>query len=146
MNTMSLTPTKIHLGIYGVCVVEGKVLMIKKGRGPYEGLWDLPGGKIEPGESFVEALTREFDEETGVRVLEQTPLCVSEYHCNWVSADEEKAFHHVALYYAVALDSTIIKPGPDGHDSNGAEWVAFPIAEEDVSPIAREALKRTGLL
>lgn len=143
---MSLVPTKIHLGIYGVCVVEGKVLMIKKGRGPYESLWDLPGGKIELGESFVEALTREFDEETGVKVLEQTPLCVSEYHCTWVSAGEEKAFHHVALYYTVTLESNDIKYGPDGHDSNGAEWVTYPVPEEEVSPIAWNALGRVGVI
>lgn len=143
---MAITPSKIHLGIYGICVQDGKVLMIRKGRGPYKGLLDLPGGKIEPGETFAEALRREFDEETGAKVLHHKPLCVSEYQCQWTSEGEEKAFHHVALYNVVELDATNLKQGPDGHDSKGAQWLAAPIPASDVAPIAHEALRSLNLL
>lgn len=37
-------------------------------------LWMLPGGQVEPGELFTEALTRELAEETGARVEEIGPL------------------------------------------------------------------------
>lgn len=141
---MPLLPSKIHLGIYGVCVRDGKVLMIRKGRGPYKGLLDLPGGRIEPGEGFEEALGRELDEETGAKVLESRFLCVSEYRCEWVSEGEEKAFHHVALYYEVELDDVDLKEGPDGHDSEGAVWVSVPVAKEMISPIACKPLEMLG--
>ena len=45
---------------------EGKVLLIKRGKPPGIGLWSLPGGKIETGESAVEAARRELLEETHV--------------------------------------------------------------------------------
>lgn len=145
MNT-EMIPAKIHLGIYGICVQGGKVLMIRKGRGPYMGLLDLPGGKIEPGEKFNEALRREFDEETGAALLNAKPLCTSEYQCRWVSEREEKAFHHVAIYYVVELNAEEIKDGPDGHDSDGAVWISTPLTEKDVAPIACEPLKKLGLI
>lgn len=143
---MNMLATKIHLGIYGICVQNGKVLMIKKGRGPYKGLLDLPGGKIEPGETFQQALYREFDEETGAKVLDYKPLCVSEYQCQWVNEGEQKAFHHVAIYNVVELDAVELKSDPDGHDSEGAKWVEIPMSATEVAPIAQEPLRKLGLL
>lgn len=49
-----------HLGVYGLIVNEGKILLIKKNRGPYKGLLDLPGGGLEDGESTHQALEREI--------------------------------------------------------------------------------------
>jgi 8-oxo-dGTP diphosphatase len=44
----------------------GKVLLIKRGKPPGKGLWSLPGGKIEFGESAEAAAVRELFEETQV--------------------------------------------------------------------------------
>jgi 8-oxo-dGTP diphosphatase len=44
-----------------------EVLLVQRSRAPSIGVWSLPGGHIEPGESAVEALTRELMEETGTR-------------------------------------------------------------------------------
>ena len=141
-----VVPLKIHLGIYGICVQNGKVLMIRKGRGPYKGLLDLPGGRIEPGETFEQALYREFDEETGAKVLNYKPLCVSELQCQWENEGEQKAFHHVAMYNTVELNVVSLKSDPDGHDSEGAKWVTVPISLDEIAPIAQEPLRKLGLL
>jgi 8-oxo-dGTP diphosphatase len=46
----------------------GRLLVVRRGRPPGEGLWSLPGGRVEPGESDAEAVVRELSEETGLRV------------------------------------------------------------------------------
>jgi 8-oxo-dGTP diphosphatase len=45
-----------HVGVYGVLVKNESLLLVRKSRGPYIGLFDLPGGKIEHGESPVHTL------------------------------------------------------------------------------------------
>jgi 8-oxo-dGTP diphosphatase len=47
---------------------DGRLLLIKRGREPGAGLWSLPGGRIEPGETDQQAVAREVLEETGLRV------------------------------------------------------------------------------
>jgi ADP-ribose pyrophosphatase YjhB (NUDIX family) len=47
---------------------QGRLLMIKRGHEPGAGLWSIPGGRIEPGESDAEAVVREMIEETGLTV------------------------------------------------------------------------------
>jgi 8-oxo-dGTP diphosphatase len=45
-----------------------RFLLIKRGHEPGAGLWSLPGGRVEAGESDAEALVREMREETGLTV------------------------------------------------------------------------------
>lgn len=43
----------------------GRLLLAQRGHMPAQGLWSLPGGRVEPGESDEDALFREVHEETG---------------------------------------------------------------------------------
>lgn len=47
-------------------VRDGRVLLIRREKSPYEGLWGLPGGKVEPGEGSRAAAERELLEEVGL--------------------------------------------------------------------------------
>ncbi|MGV9324734.1 NUDIX hydrolase [Streptosporangium sandarakinum] len=47
---------------------SGRLLLVRRGRPPGAGLWSVPGGRVEPGESDAEAVAREVLEETGLTV------------------------------------------------------------------------------
>lgn len=52
-----------------LCDTAGRVLIAERlGGGPFNGLWEFPGGKIVSGESSSEALSRELAEELGIEV------------------------------------------------------------------------------
>ena len=46
----------------------GRLLLIRRGNEPGRGLWSVPGGRVEPGESVAAAVEREVREETGLVV------------------------------------------------------------------------------
>lgn len=50
---------RTHLGVYALLMYGDAVILVRKGRGPYSGKWDLSGGRIEFGEAPQEALERE---------------------------------------------------------------------------------------
>jgi ADP-ribose pyrophosphatase YjhB (NUDIX family) len=45
-----------------------RLLLIRRGQEPGRGLWSVPGGRVEPGETLARAVEREVLEETGLRV------------------------------------------------------------------------------
>ena len=52
----------------GAIVVDdaGRFLLIRRANPPAQGQWSLPGGRVEPGEDWLDAVVRELLEETGV--------------------------------------------------------------------------------
>lgn len=54
----------------GAVVVDhaGRLLLIQRGHEPSAGLWSVPGGRVEPGETLRDAVVREVREETGLTV------------------------------------------------------------------------------
>jgi len=45
-----------------------RVLLVERSNPPYKGLWSLPGGRVEKGEQFIDAIRRELMEETNLQV------------------------------------------------------------------------------
>ncbi len=136
---------QFHFGVYGICLHENKVLVIKKARGPYKGFYDLPGGRVEFGEKIEVTLQREFEEEIGVASLKEVNFIgYNEYFCEFTNdASEVKNFHHVGLYFSVDCDTSSIKTEADGHDSLGSVFV--PLSElnlSNCSQIAYEMIQK----
>ena len=59
---------------------DGTYFVTQRGYGEFEGMWEFPGGKIEPGESRKVALRREIQEELGVDITIENLLCTTEYN------------------------------------------------------------------
>ena len=63
-----------------VIIHKGKVLCARRAaHKDLSGFWEFPGGKIEPGESFVECLQRELKEELGIKTRVDKYLLSTEY-------------------------------------------------------------------
>jgi ADP-ribose pyrophosphatase YjhB (NUDIX family) len=54
------------VAVGAICVREGRLLLVRRGRGTAIGSWAPPGGRVEPGETVAEAVRRELEEETGL--------------------------------------------------------------------------------
>ena len=57
-------------------VRQHDVLLIQRNRAPSEGLWTLPGGRLEPGETAEQCANRELKEEMGLDVFALRPEMV----------------------------------------------------------------------
>jgi|SRR6266536_3339085 len=60
--------TRPQLAVSGAIFRDGRVLLVRRAQSPGKGLYSLPGGRVEFGESLHTALHREVDEETGLRI------------------------------------------------------------------------------
>ncbi len=61
-------PTHPQLAVSAAIFRDGKVLLVRRARSPAKGFYSLPGGRVEFGESLHQALAREIDEETGLKI------------------------------------------------------------------------------
>ena len=61
-------PTRPFLAVSAAILRDGKVLVVRRARAPANGVFSLPGGVVEAGETLTEAVKREIDEETALAI------------------------------------------------------------------------------
>ncbi len=138
MTNQYISPvvTRSHRGIYGIIKENGKILVIKKARGPYTGLYDLPGGSPEPGETVEQTLIREIKEETNCDVLEfdnirEKTIIFSDFT---KESGEVGCLQHTGVLFDVKITGKPSESG-DGLDSNGAVWIDIDtLSMENATP------------
>ena len=71
----------VHVAVAVIVNNCGQILLTKRPDHVHQGgLWEFPGGKLEPGETLSEALHREIFEELGIEVLDHYPLIRLVHH------------------------------------------------------------------
>jgi ADP-ribose pyrophosphatase YjhB (NUDIX family) len=116
---------------------DGKVLLVQRAKPPL-GLWSLPGGTIEFGETALAAAERELMEESGV--MADLTAFIGFYEIIW----EKPLFH-----YAIACYGGVWRSGEAqaSGDALEARWVApAELDSLDFAPNVREAITRTRAL
>ena len=61
-------PQHPQLAVSAAIFRGGKILLVRRARSPAKGFYSLPGGRVEFGETLHEALHREVDEETALKI------------------------------------------------------------------------------
>jgi ADP-ribose pyrophosphatase YjhB (NUDIX family) len=75
-DTSRTYPTRPYLAVSAAIFRNGRVLIVRRARPPAHGLYTLPGGGVELGETLEEAVIREVREETA---LDVTPIVLAGY-------------------------------------------------------------------
>lgn len=71
----------VHVAVAVIQDQQGRVLLSRRhDRAHQGGLWEFPGGKLEPGETLSQALRREIWEELGLRIAAHRPLIAITHH------------------------------------------------------------------
>jgi ADP-ribose pyrophosphatase YjhB (NUDIX family) len=115
----------------------GALLVIRRGQPPSQGLWSLPGGRVEAGESAVAAVAREVAEETGLDV------CVGALVGSVERPGPGGVTYAIDDYLCVPTGGTLRA----GSDATDARWVGgAELAALDCAPGLVEALRGWGVL
>ncbi len=135
-----------HIGSYGFIIKDDKIALIKKARGGYTGLLDLPGGGIEHNETPIEALHRELKEEAGVTVIKEELITVTSRTFKWQMTEKTvENLHHIGILYKVEVKEDKLKEDPDGLDSNGCNYYEInKLHKKDLTPFTIEGLELLG--
>ena len=118
-------PVSIKLVLVAACALidsDGRVLLSERPAGKaLAGLWEFPGGKIEAGESVIDALIREIDEELGLHIASAT---------FWRSERFSYEHAHVELNFCRSSDWS---GEPQGREGQAFAWQ--PPAAITLSPL-----------
>lgn len=111
-------PAHPVVGIAGIVLDGNRVLLVKRGREPLQGIWSLPGGKLELGETLRDGVRRELREEAGldVRVLDMVEVFER------ITPDEQgrTAYHYVLIDFLCESDGVDAQAGDDADE---VAWV-----------------------
>jgi ADP-ribose pyrophosphatase YjhB (NUDIX family) len=129
-------PDAPRVGV-GAVIVEGdRVLLVQRGNEPGRGLWAIPGGVLELGETVADAVRREIAEETGLEIETGEVAAVVDA----IFRDEAARirFHYVLIDLLARPVGGRLQPASDILD---ARWTtATELADLPMVPRAREVV------
>ena len=109
-----------ELCVGAVVVNRGAILLIRRGTPPGEGLWSVPGGRVQRGESLADAARRELREETGLEGEVGEAV-------GWTELIGRRRHYVVVDFWVTVAPDAVPTAGTDATD---AAWVALDELEE----------------
>src|SRR6266478_6069524 len=91
----------LYAACFVICGRETLILQRKHSERDYADLWEIPSGRVKPGESLSDACLREVREETGLSLRTITPVSIMEY---W------KNKHNTRIHCVQVNFATFIRP------------------------------------
>ena len=133
-----------HFGVYALILSPAAthVLVIKKRLGCYTGLYDLPGGTMEPHELLEQTLLREVFEETSCTITAHRQLGTFSVIYPFKKDGEDLALRHIGAVYHADISGTPRETaeGTDD-DSDGCIWLALDAADSaNSAPFVLDAI------
>lgn len=119
--------------VLSVVLRAGQVLLVRRANPPDAGLWGLPGGKIEPGETLADAALRELFEETGIRA-DAGPVLTA---LDAFDRDEAGVMRHHFILIAVTCHWLDGEPVA-GDDALEAAWVDLTALEDGTRALSKD--------
>lgn len=126
-----------RFGSYGILLRDSMILLTLKRSGPYKGLWDLPGGAIEFGETPEEALKRELLEESALSITRFEFITTATAVGHYEDRDSPYTFHHVGVIYKVTdwTQRSDLMPEEENR------WVNLrDLDSDELTPLAKQAV------
>lgn len=140
-----LFPTRPFVGASIAVLREGRVLLAARANEPLRGVWTLPGGLVEPGETLAAAALRELREEVGVEATVLGSLTPTEIILH--ETDGRLRHHYVVHPHAALWSGGEPAPGPE---ALAVRWATLPeVAGLETTPglvaTLAEAFARAGM-
>lgn len=108
-------PEQPLVGVAAVIFKREEVLLVRRGQEPAKGVWSLPGGLVEVGESLVEAVKREIKEETGLTVVILGVTAVLERI--YRDSDDRIPYHYILIDFICEYEAGDLRPASDIDDA-----------------------------
>jgi ADP-ribose pyrophosphatase len=127
--------------IAGAVIIHGeRVLLVQRGKPPFQGMWCIPGGKVRYGETLQQAAEREVLEETGVIIRAGEPV----YAFDIIDTSNTGQPYH---YIVIDLQADYVSGDPQPRDDaqNAAWFGKDQIDQDNVQELTRNFLKRWWL-
>ena len=129
MNQPETDPVHPIVAVGGIAIDDReRVLLIQRGRPPAAGIWSVPGGRVELGETLHQACKRELREETGLEVEVGPIVEVVERITTEARGREPRgriAFHYVIIDFLVRVSVGQPDQLLAGDDARDARWIPF---------------------
>jgi len=111
-------PVQPQVAVGAIVFKDSRVLLVQRGKAPALGMWSIPGGSVELGETLQRATEREIREETGLTIKAREPV----FTFDVIDRDENGRvrFHYVIVDLMADYISGELRAGDDALDARWA--------------------------